>query len=146
MAQGDQLPAVAVVASGHETQPPARYTEASLVKELEARGIGRPSTYASVISTIQDRGYVWRKGTALVPAWTSFAVVNLLDPDVIVLGGGMSNVPGVPEAAQAGLGANIFSATGNSHDAPPATRVVRAVHGDSSGVRGAAWLWPAGER
>lgn len=72
------------------------------------------------------------------------AVVNLLDPDVIVLGGGMSNVPGVAEAAQAGLGANIFHATGGSVDAPPpATRVVRARHGDSSGVRGAAWLWPA---
>ena len=52
---------------GHETKPPARYTEASLVKELEERGIGRPSTYAAVIETIQARGYVWRKGTALVP-------------------------------------------------------------------------------
>jgi DNA topoisomerase I len=64
---------------GHTTQPPARYTEASLVKELEARGIGRPSTYASVIQTIQDRGYVWKKGTALVPSWTAFAVVQLLE-------------------------------------------------------------------
>ncbi|HEY0777662.1 MAG TPA: ROK family protein [Gemmatirosa sp.] len=77
------------------------------------------------------------------------AVVNVLDPDVIVLGGGMSNVPGVAEAAEAGLGANIFSAagagpSGAAGGAPaPATRVVRAVHGDSSGVRGAAWLWPA---
>src|SRR6516162_10334648 len=64
---------------GHETKPPARYTEASLVKELEERGIGRPSTYAAVIETIQARGYVWRKGTALVPAWTAFAVTNLLE-------------------------------------------------------------------
>ena len=70
-------------------------------------------------------------------------VVNLLDPDVIVLGGGMSNVPGVAEAAQAQLGAYVFSATGVADPAtPPATRVVRARHGDSSGVRGAAWLWP----
>ena len=64
---------------GHETKPPARYTEASLVKELEERGIGRPSTYAAVIETIQARNYVWRKGTALVPAWTAFAVTNLLE-------------------------------------------------------------------
>ncbi len=75
------------------------------------------------------------------------AVVNLLDPDVVVLGGGMSNVPGVAEAAEAGLGAYIFSATGVAAGAPPpATRVVRATYGDSSGVRGAAWLWPADER
>jgi DNA topoisomerase-1 len=66
-------------AVGHDTKPPARYTEASLVKELEARGIGRPSTYAAVIETIQARGYAWRKGTALVPAWTAFAVTNLLE-------------------------------------------------------------------
>jgi DNA topoisomerase-1 len=64
---------------GHETKPPARYTEASLVRDLEARGIGRPSTYAAVLETIQARGYVWRKGSALVPAWTAFAVTNLLE-------------------------------------------------------------------
>ncbi|MBK9120788.1 MAG: type I DNA topoisomerase [Phycisphaerales bacterium] len=63
----------------HVTQPPARYTEASLIKELEERGIGRPSTYATILQTIQDRGYVWRKGTALVPTFTAFAVVNLLE-------------------------------------------------------------------
>jgi DNA topoisomerase I len=68
-----------LAAVGHETKPPARYTEASLVKELEERGIGRPSTYAAVIETIQARSYVWRKGTALVPAWTAFAVTNLLE-------------------------------------------------------------------
>ena len=65
--------------SEHTTQPPGRYTEASLVKELEERGIGRPSTYASVIQTILNRGYVWKKGTALVPSWTGFAVVQLLE-------------------------------------------------------------------
>ena len=68
-----------LAAVAHETKPPARYTEASLVKELEQRGIGRPSTYAAVIETIQARNYVWRKGTALVPAWTAFAVTNLLE-------------------------------------------------------------------
>ena len=62
----------------HETQPPARYTEASLVHRLEELGVGRPSTYAAIISTIQDRGYVWKKGTALVPSFTAFAVVELL--------------------------------------------------------------------
>ena len=70
----DQLTAV-----GHETKPPARYTEASLVKRLEELGIGRPSTYASIISTIQDRGYLWKKGTALVPSFTAFATVRLLE-------------------------------------------------------------------
>jgi DNA topoisomerase-1 len=66
------------VAKEHETQPPARYTEASLVRRLEELGVGRPSTYASIISTIQNRGYVWKKGTALVPAFKAFAVINLL--------------------------------------------------------------------
>ena len=66
-------------AEGHSTRPPARYTEASLVKELEEREIGRPSTYASIIGTILDRGYVFKKGTALVPSFLAFAVVNLLE-------------------------------------------------------------------
>ncbi len=64
---------------GHETSPPARYTEASLVKRLEELGVGRPSTYASIIGTILDRGYVWKKGSALVPTFTAFAVVNLME-------------------------------------------------------------------
>jgi DNA topoisomerase-1 len=63
----------------HETQPPPRYTEASLVKALEELGIGRPSTYASIISTIMDRGYVSARGQALVPSWTAFSVVRLLE-------------------------------------------------------------------
>ena len=65
--------------SSHTTQPPARYTEASLVKELEERGIGRPSTYASVIDTLLRRDYVWKKGNARVPSWTAFAKVQLLE-------------------------------------------------------------------
>jgi DNA topoisomerase-1 len=77
--RGDALGVDAMVAAGHETQPPARYTEASLVKALEEMGVGRPSTYASIMGTIQDRGYVWKKGSALVPSWTSFAVVGLLE-------------------------------------------------------------------
>ena len=63
---------------GHETAPPARYTEASLIKELERLGIGRPSTYASTIGTIERRGYVFRQGKALVPSFTAFAVTRLL--------------------------------------------------------------------
>jgi DNA topoisomerase-1 len=76
---GDALTADALEPSGHTTSPPARYTEASLVKRLEELGIGRPSTYASIITTIQDRGYVWKKGSALVPTWLAFAVINLLE-------------------------------------------------------------------
>jgi len=76
---GQPLRPESVTASGHETRPPARYTEASLVKRLEELGIGRPSTYASIMQTIQDRGYVWKRGGTLVPTWTAFAVVNLLE-------------------------------------------------------------------
>jgi len=75
-----------VDATDHTTQPPPRYTEATLVKELEARGIGRPSTYATIIQTIQDRGYVWNKGQTLVPTFTAIAVVHLLEnhlPDLV---------------------------------------------------------------
>ncbi|MGW1599738.1 type I DNA topoisomerase [Streptomyces eurythermus] len=79
VAEGDALSAERITADGHATKPPARYTEASLVKELEEREIGRPSTYASIIGTILDRGYVFKKGTALVPSFLSFAVVNLLE-------------------------------------------------------------------
>nr|WP_207949968.1 type I DNA topoisomerase [Nocardioides ochotonae] len=78
LAQGDAVSAASVSASGHETKPPARYTEATLIKELEDREIGRPSTYASIIGTILNRGYVYKKGTALVPAWLAFSVVRLL--------------------------------------------------------------------
>ncbi|MER6613635.1 type I DNA topoisomerase [Streptomyces xantholiticus] len=77
--EGDALSAEEISVDGHATKPPARYTEASLVKELEEREIGRPSTYASIIGTILDRGYVFKKGTALVPSFLSFAVVNLLE-------------------------------------------------------------------
>ena len=77
--EGDPVSAASVSASGHETKPPARYTEATLIKELEDREIGRPSTYASIIKTIIDRGYVYKKGTALVPAWLAFSVTRLLE-------------------------------------------------------------------
>ncbi|MBG6216184.1 DNA topoisomerase-1 [Arthrobacter sp. CAN_A6] len=77
--KGDSLDATSVEAVGHETSPPPRYTEASLVKVLEERGIGRPSTYAATMSTIMDRGYVSTRGQALVPTWIAFSVVRLLE-------------------------------------------------------------------
>jgi len=79
LAKGDELATNKVTADGHSTNPPARYTEASLVKKMEDLGIGRPSTYASIIKTIQDRGYVVARGNALVPSWVAFSVVGLLE-------------------------------------------------------------------
>ncbi len=79
LVEGDSVSAASVSASGHETKPPARYTEATLIKELEEREIGRPSTYAAIIGTILNRGYVYKKGTALVPAWLAFSVIRLLE-------------------------------------------------------------------
>lgn len=79
VAEGDSVRPLAIEPKGHETKPPARYTEASLIKRLEELGIGRPSTYASIISTIQDRGYVYKKGSALVPTFTAFAAVALME-------------------------------------------------------------------
>ena len=77
--EGDRVSAAAIRAEGHSTKPPARYTEATLIRELEEREIGRPSTYASIIGTILNRGYVYKKGTALVPAWLAFSVIRLLE-------------------------------------------------------------------
>ncbi|WP_448809225.1 type I DNA topoisomerase [Agromyces bauzanensis] len=77
--EGQSLGLLDLEAKGHETSPPPRYTEASLVKRLEELGIGRPSTFASIISTILDRGYVTQRGQALVPSWVAFSVVRLLE-------------------------------------------------------------------
>lgn len=79
MTPGERLDVSGLEAAEHATQPPPRFTEASLIKRLEELGIGRPSTYASIMSTIQDRGYVWKKGTALVPSITAFAAITLLE-------------------------------------------------------------------
>ncbi len=79
LTQGQRVDATDLTADGHTTSPPARYTEASLIKALEELGIGRPSTYSSIIKTIQDRGYVHKKGSALVPSWVAFAVIGLLE-------------------------------------------------------------------
>ena len=79
MSEGDRLEAKQLEPQGHSTSPPARYTEATLVRALEERGIGRPSTYASIMGTILDRGYVFKRGTALVPSFLAFSVVALLE-------------------------------------------------------------------
>ncbi|MEI6623806.1 MAG: type I DNA topoisomerase [Actinomycetes bacterium] len=79
LAEGDVADLLELSADGHVTKAPARYTEASLVKQLEERGIGRPSTYAAIMGTLVDRGYVNKRGTALVPTWLGFAVVRLLE-------------------------------------------------------------------
>jgi DNA topoisomerase-1 len=79
LTRGDGLTPREFTADDHTTSPPARYTEPSLVKAMVDMGIGRPSTYASILQTIQDRGYVWKKGPALVPSWTAFAVIGLLE-------------------------------------------------------------------
>ncbi len=76
---GDKVTVKSVEMTEHVTRPTARYTEATLVRALEEQGIGRPSTYASIISTIQNRGYVFKKGNELVPTWTAFAVIQLLE-------------------------------------------------------------------
>ncbi|WP_305093700.1 type I DNA topoisomerase [Prescottella sp. R16] len=79
LAEGQAVTATELDPDGHSTNPPARYTEASLIKALEDLGIGRPSTYSSIIKTILDRGYVYKRGSALVPAWVAFAVIGLLE-------------------------------------------------------------------
>src|SRR5207302_6136157 len=79
LAEGDSVELRALEPQGHETNPPARYTEATLVRTLEELGIGRPSTYTSILGTILDRGYVFKRGTALVPAFLAFSVVALLE-------------------------------------------------------------------
>ena len=86
MEEGDSLTVTDIEAKGHETKPPSRFTEASLVKRLEDLKIGRPSTYASIIQTIINRGYVWKRGNALVPSFTAFATITLLEqhfPDLV---------------------------------------------------------------
>lgn len=88
LSEGENLLCEKIDSLSHETKPPARYTEASLVKELEKEGVGRPSTYATIISTIQDRGYARKEGNALVPTFTAFAVNELLEnhfPDLVDL-------------------------------------------------------------
>ncbi|MEV6095597.1 type I DNA topoisomerase [Nocardia sp. NPDC051981] len=79
LTEGQRVTAIELEPDGHTTNPPARFTEASLIKALEDLGIGRPSTYSSIIKTILDRGYVYKRGSALVPSWVAFAVIGLLE-------------------------------------------------------------------
>ncbi|MGI8693741.1 MAG: type I DNA topoisomerase [Geodermatophilaceae bacterium] len=107
--RGQQLVAESLEPGGHTTSPPARYTEASLVKAMEELGIGRPSTYASIMQTIQDRGYVWKKGTALVPSFVAFAVVALLEQHFarLVDYGFTASVEGDLDAIATGEGSRV---------------------------------------
>jgi len=82
---GDSVTAVALEPSGHSTNPPARYTEATLVQKLEELGIGRPSTYAAIVSRIIDQGYVWKRGSALVPHFLAFTVTRLMEENFTAL-------------------------------------------------------------
>jgi DNA topoisomerase-1 len=82
--QGDEVPVESIESLGHTTSPPARYTEATLVKKLEELGVGRPSTYASILGTLQAK-YVWKKGSALIPNWEAFAVVQLMEKHFVDL-------------------------------------------------------------
>ncbi|HUY07233.1 MAG TPA: type I DNA topoisomerase [Acidimicrobiales bacterium] len=85
LSSGEVLSLVSFAGADHATKPPARFTEASLVKRLEDLGVGRPSTYASIMQTIQDRGYVWKKQSALIPTYVAFAVVGLLENNFATL-------------------------------------------------------------
>ncbi|MDQ3465865.1 MAG: type I DNA topoisomerase [Actinomycetota bacterium] len=107
--RGQELVAESLEPGGHTTSPPARYTEASLVRRLEELGIGRPSTYASIMQTIQDRGYVWKKGTALVPSFVAFAVVALLEQHFarLVDYGFTASVEGDLDAIATGEGSRV---------------------------------------
>ena len=120
---GDGLRSDGLEAKGHETQPPSRYTEASLVKRLEELGVGRPSTYASIMSTIQDRGYAWKKGTALVPSFTAFALVRLLEDHFENL---------VDYAFTARMEDDLDSIAGGTEEASP--WLARFYFGDKSGA------------
>jgi DNA topoisomerase-1 len=159
---GDVVDGNAFEPGSHTTQPPARYTEASLVKAMEELGVGRPSTYASVIATILDRGYVWKKGTALVPSFTAFAVVGLLeryfgdlvdygftasmedDLDEIASGREESlpwlsrfyfgtSSPGVPELAGVGVGGT--AADGKTADGAADGKASGATNGKALGLK-----------
>jgi DNA topoisomerase I len=143
LAEGDRLSALELEAKSHATQPPARYTEASLVKALEELGVGRPSTYASILGTIQQRGYVWHKGSALVPSFTAFAVVGLLEryfADLVDYGFTASMEDDLDEIAQGARQALPWLTTfyfgeraGNGH--PPSSDPVEA-GADRNGAAG----------
>ncbi len=107
--RGQELVAESLEPGGHNTSPPARYTEPSLVKALQELEIGRPSTYASIMQTIQDRGYVWKKGTALVPSFVAFAVVALLEQHFarLVDYGFTASVEGDLDAIASGAGSRV---------------------------------------
>ena len=124
--QGDSATIASLEAAGHDTQPPARFTEASLVKRLEELGVGRPSTYASIMGTVQARGYVWKKGPAMVPSFLAFAVITLLEDHFPEL---------VDYAFTAGMEADLDSiAAGNENTVPWLTEFYHGID-DKPGLR-----------
>ncbi len=131
LAVGDAVPVASIGPEGHSTVPPSRYTEASIVKKLEELGIGRPSTWASIIQTVQDRGYVWKKSQALVPTWTAFAVVGLMEKhfDELVDYGFTARVEeDLDEIAQGQLQKERWLKAfyfGNDHDLPGLKRLIQ---------------------
>ena len=139
MAEGDPLTASELEAGGHRTSPPPRFTEASLVKALEERGIGRPSTYAATISVIQDRGYVTSRGQALVPSWLAFAVTRLLEEnfDRLVDYDFTASMEEDLDAIAAGSKDRVaWLTTFYFGDGAPQTGVVTAVGEDVGGLHG----------
>ena len=132
LAVGDVVDGTRLRPGSHTTQPPARYTEASLVKAMEELGVGRPSTYASVIATILDRGYVWKKGTALVPSFTAFAVVGLLERyfgDLVDYGFTATMEDDLDEIASGSEEALPWLTASTSATASPGGRTDRRRHG-----------------
>jgi DNA topoisomerase I len=131
LAVGDPVPVASIGPEGHSTTPPSRYTEASIVKKLEELGIGRPSTWASIIQTVQDRGYVWKKGQALVPTWTAFAVVGLMEQhfgELVDYGFTARLEEGLDEIAQGELQKERWLAAfyfGNDDDLPGLKRLIQ---------------------
>jgi DNA topoisomerase-1 len=146
MREGDAVEERGMEPKAHATQPPPRYTEASLVKALEELGVGRPSTYASILSTIQQRGYVWKKGSALVPSFTAFAVVGLLEryfSDLVDYGFTAAMEDDLDEIAQGDKEALPWltsfyfgEAPGNGERAFAAPNGSGASNGDADGRRG----------
>ncbi len=155
MAEGDPASVGDLEPGSHATQPPARYTEASLVKAMEDLGVGRPSTYASVIATILDRGYVWKKGTALVPSFTAFAVVGLLEryfADLVDYGftasmeDDLDAIASGTEESLPWLTRFYFGSTGPANGTEPANGNGSGSHAASATSEGAAGVAVAGHR
>ncbi|MDE9366938.1 type I DNA topoisomerase [Luteipulveratus sp. YIM 133132] len=142
MAEGLGLEVLRAEADGHTTSPPPRYTEATLVKAMEEKGIGRPSTYAATVGTIQDRGYVGTRGTALVPTWLAFAVTRLLEehfPSLVdyeftaSMEEGLDDIAAGNDDRVAWLTRFYFGNPETFHESPPPSEVAGSLASSSRG-------------